>query len=213
MAPLDNLSRSAKYEALGRPLKQSIPYVELSKKGELVQPLQIPEYLRTEEFYLGDFGLAKKLSDSVTQMGFPPSDYCSPERLHGKDPSLACDMWSYMVVFSVLYLRFPPLPSWIPGGIIAGCVARLGPLPLDWKGLYIRPGVDDFWYDQSQTPNPKHNLASTIAQFRPDADPIERQHVFSIMCKVFQYSPEKRLTATQLLHDPSFRAIMDKYGC
>lgn len=42
MAPLHNLKRNAKYEALGRPLKQSIPYVDICKKGELVQPVEVP---------------------------------------------------------------------------------------------------------------------------------------------------------------------------
>ncbi|KAJ6138827.1 hypothetical protein N7471_005313 [Penicillium samsonianum] len=143
MAPLHNLNRSAKYEAVGRPLKQTIPFVDLWKKGELVRAVEVPENLRTEEFFLGDFGLAKKLSDSETQLGYPPSQFCSPERLHGKDPSLACDMWSYMVIFTVLYLRFTPFPSWVEGGIISGFVARLGPLPEKWKGLYIRPGEID----------------------------------------------------------------------
>ena len=29
MAPIDRLSRSAKYKLLGRPLKQTIPFVDL----------------------------------------------------------------------------------------------------------------------------------------------------------------------------------------
>ena len=29
-------------------------------------------------------------------------EYCSPDRLHGKHPIFACDMWSYMVIFGVL---------------------------------------------------------------------------------------------------------------
>lgn len=33
MRPLHHLNRNAKYEALGRPLKLAIPYVELCKKG------------------------------------------------------------------------------------------------------------------------------------------------------------------------------------
>lgn len=33
------------------------------------------------------------------------------------------------------------------------------------------------------------------------------------MSKVFVYDPEKRNTATQLLQDPSFGAIMDRYDC
>jgi serine/threonine protein kinase len=121
MLPLRNLNRSAKYEALGGPLKQTIPFVDLWKKGELVSPVKVPENLRTEEFFLGDFGLAKKLSNSTTQRGYPPSQYCSPERLHGKDPSFACDMWSYMVVFSVIYLGFVPFPTFLNGGVKCFC--------------------------------------------------------------------------------------------
>ncbi|OJJ30902.1 hypothetical protein ASPWEDRAFT_62274 [Aspergillus wentii DTO 134E9] len=183
---------SAKYEAFGRPLKQPIPFVELWKRGELVGPIKIPEELRTEDFYLGDF-----------------------DRLHGKDPSFACDMWSYMVIFAELYLGHTPFPTWLKGGIITGIVRCLGPLPEQWRSLYPDPGglQVDSWYDQSNKPDPNHDLASTIARFRPDADPIEREHVHSIMGKVFNACPEKRLTAAQLLQDPSFRAIIDKYGC
>lgn len=71
----------------------------------------------------------------------------------------------------------------------------------------------DSWYDQDQTPDPKHDLASKIAYYRPDADSVEQQLVHAMMSKVLTYNIEERLTATQLLRDPSFRAIMDKYGC
>ena len=213
MVPLHSLNRSAKYEALGRPLKQIIPFVDLWKQGELVRPIKIPESLRTEEFYLGDFSLAAKLDDQMTQHGYPPMQFCSPDRLHRKEPSFACDMWSYMIIFAELYLGHPPFPTWLKGGIITGIVRCLGPLPEQWKGLYTHPGGLDTWYDQRKTADPNHDLASTIAYFRPEADPIERYHVHSIMCRVFTYCLEKRLTTTQLLRDPSFRAIMDKYGC
>ncbi|KMP10192.1 hypothetical protein CIHG_10156 [Coccidioides immitis H538.4] len=213
MVPVHNLNRSAKYKALTQPLKQSIPFVELWKQGELVRPLEIPENLRTDEFYLGDFGLAMTLGEPVTQYSYPPLQFCSPDRLHGKDPSFACDMWSYMVIFAELYLGYPPFPTWLKGGIITGIVRCLGPLPEQWRTLYTHPGGLDAWYNQHQTPNPTHDLASTIAYFRPEADPTEREHVLSVMYKVFTYYPEKHPTATQLLQDPSFRAIMDKYGC
>lgn len=129
MVPLHNLNRSAKYEALGRPLKQTIPFVDVWKPGELVWPVKIPEDLRTEEFYLSDFALAKKLGDPMTQRGCPPSQFCSPDRLHRKDPSFACDMWSYMIIFAVLYLEYAPFPTALEGGIISGIITRLGPLP------------------------------------------------------------------------------------
>lgn len=211
MAPLHNLKRSAKYEALGRPLKETIS--DFWKKGELVGPVEIPEDLRTEQFYLGDFALAKKFGDPESQHGYPPSQFCSPERLHGKESGFACDMWSYMVIFSVLYLECAPFTPIFTGGIISGIALSLGPLPEQWKGLYVWTGSHDSWYDQHQTPDLGWNLESRIAYLRPDADPVEQQLVHAIMSKVFVYNPEERITATQLLQDPSFRTLMERYGC
>ncbi|KAE8324245.1 kinase-like domain-containing protein [Aspergillus sergii] len=201
ITPLHGLSRSAKYEVFGRPLKEIIPVVKLWKQGELVGPLEMPENLRTEKFYLGDFGLAMKVDTPVAQKDNPPMKFCSPERLHGKHPSLACGMWSYMVIFGMLYLNghSPFSAAAAHDGVISDIVRSLGGL--------------DSWYDQSKKPDPDRNLASTIANFRPDADPVERELVHSIMLKIFTYCPGKRLTATQLLQDPSFRALMGKYGC
>ncbi|GKZ31873.1 hypothetical protein AbraIFM66950_000784 [Aspergillus brasiliensis] len=213
MEPLHHLPRSAKYEALGRPLKQMIPVDNLWKQGELVGPAKVPESLRTEKFYLGDFGLAKKVSDPVTPRGWPPSPYCSPDRLHRQDPSPACDMWSSMILFSQLYLGHVPFSTFHNGGIIGGFVMSLGPLPEEWKGLYTHPEGRDSWYDRNQTSDPSWTLESKIARLRPDADSMERSHVLSTMSRVFTYNPAKRLTATQLLRDPSFRAIMENYGC
>ncbi|KAJ6016791.1 hypothetical protein N7451_000170 [Penicillium sp. IBT 35674x] len=204
MAPLDHLDRSAKYEALGRPLKQTIPGPELWKKGELVTPVKIPEAFRTDDFYLNDFGIAKK-------------DFCSPERIHGKDPSFACDMWSYMVVFSVLYLGIPPFYNAFEGGVMGDIVRQLGPLPEEWRGHFVdfedEEGFPESWYDQSQTPDMNWNIPAKIARLRSDADQIEQDHVHSVMSRVFNYRPEERPTAAELLKDPSFRAIMDNYGC
>ncbi|GKZ16797.1 hypothetical protein AbraIFM66951_006286 [Aspergillus brasiliensis] len=185
----------------------------LWKQGELVGPAKIPESLRTDKFYLGDFGLAKKVSDPVTPRGWPPMQYCSPDRLHRQDPSPACDMWSYMILFSQLYLGHVPFSTFFNGGIIGGFVMSLGPLPEEWKGLYTHPEGRDSWYVQNQTLDPSWTLESKIARLRPEADPMERSHVLSTMSRVFTYDPAKRLTATQLLRDPSFRAIMENYGC
>lgn len=210
---LHHLNRSAKYEALCRPIKLKIPFVDLWKQGELVGPLKVPENLRTEEFYLGDFAMAMKLGDPVIQECYPPTEFCSPDRPHGKHPSFACDMWSYIVIFAELYLGFAPFPTGLGGGVITGIVNCLGPLPEHWKGHYTHPEARDSWYDQNATSSSDDSLAATIAYFRPDTDPIERELVHSIMSKVFTYCPEERLTATQLLQDTSFRAIMDKYCC
>lgn len=150
------------------------------------------------------------VNDPIAQKGYPPLPYCSPDRLHKKHPSFACDMWSYTILFAQFYLGHVPF---LFGGKITSIVRCLGPLPKEWKGLYTHPGGHDSWYDQCKTPDPKCSLESRIAHFRPDADLTERKHVHSILSRMFTYEPEKRLTATQLLQDPSFRAIMDKYGC
>lgn len=181
MTPMNSLSRSAKYEFLGRPLRQEIPFVNIWKKGELVSSVKVPKILQTEEFYLCDFGLAKKINDLTAQHGYPPMQYCSPDRLHKQEPSFACDMWSYMTIFSMLYLGFTPFPTFLDGGVISGMVECLGPLPEQWKGLYTHPGGLDSWYDQSQSADPKRDLAAKIAYFRPDADLAEREHVQSVM--------------------------------
>ncbi|KAL4870112.1 hypothetical protein BDV12DRAFT_207999 [Aspergillus spectabilis] len=149
MVPLHNLTRSAKYEALGRPLKIGIPF-----------------NLRTDDFYLGDFGLPMVASDPKPR-GYPPMQFCSPDRLREQDPS-------------------PTLLCF---------VARLGSLPEKWKGLYTHPEGLDSWYNQIKTP-----------------DPAERDLALKVMLKVFTYDPGERLTATQLLHDPSFIAPLGKYG-
>ncbi|GKZ35441.1 hypothetical protein AbraIFM66950_006071 [Aspergillus brasiliensis] len=186
--------------------------IDLWKQGELVHPLKVPESLRTEDFYIGDFALAKKVDESATQRGYPPMPFCSPDRLHGKESGPACDMWSYMILFSELYLGLPPFSTLYPGGILSAITRNLGPLPEEWKSLYVFSGGLDSWYDQSQGPEPD-SLEFLVAYHRPDADPTERQHLLTLMRKMFTYCPEERLTATQLLQDPSFRAIMDKYGC
>ncbi|GLA68273.1 hypothetical protein AtubIFM55763_003342 [Aspergillus tubingensis] len=213
MAPLHNLSRTAKYELLTRPLKITIQDIELWKPGELVRPIQVPETLRTEDLYLADFSLAMKVGDSVAQPGEPPLCFCSPERLHGEAPSFACDMWSYMVNFVELYQGGRPFHDGYIGGVLTTITARLGPLPEQWKGSYIYDDCLDSWYDQNRTPDTNKTLASELARYRPDADLAERELVLFIMQKVFIYSPEERLTATQLLADPSFKALMARYGC
>lgn len=213
MAPLHNLSRASKYELLGRPLREPIPVENIWKKGGLVRPIDIPANLRTEDIYLGDFGLAKKLNDPFTQRGYASVQFCSPERLHNKDPSPACDMWAYMLIFAELYNGLLPLWTYSEGGIIADYLKCFGPLPEEWKGLYIHPGGLDSRYDQNAEPDPEFELASRIIGYRPEFDAAERELACSIMRKVFRYRPEERLTAAQLLQDDSFKALMKRYGC
>ena len=211
ITPIHHLSRAAKYKILSRPLKQSMWYINLHKQGERVKPITIPDYLRTESFYLGDFGQAMKLGSERTQQGRPPLMYCSPDRLHNRAPSFACDMWSYMCIFAEFYLGFVPFPS---AGVIPFMVDTLGPLPEEWKGSYVDvERSEDVWYDPNTKPSPEFSLQARIEKYCSDRDPVEQQHVLSVLTRGFSYYPEERPTATQLLQDASFRAIMDKYGC
>ncbi|KAK2873766.1 hypothetical protein FQN49_002094 [Arthroderma sp. PD_2] len=211
IAPLENLDRAAKYKVLGRPLKLPIPDKPW-RQGEVVAPITIPDNLRTEEFYLGDFGLAMKLGSPIAQQGRPPIHFCSPERLHNHDPSFACDIWSYMCIFTELYAGFTPFHTWANGGVITTMVRLAGPLPAQWKGDYCTPDKAlDSWYDQDNKPEPEpeSNLEALILRGRPNASPVERKHALSILSRGFSTSPEKRPTAAQLLHDPSFKALID----
>lgn len=207
---LDNLSRKELYEKVGRPLKDKIP-LPLHKRGELVKPLKVPEKLCTGDFYLGDFGISLKLGEPMRIDGYPPLEYSSPDRIHGEAPSFACDMWSYMCIFSELYMSRNPFYIRGKGEVLTSMVHRLGPLPKHWHGKYSIDGQSlDLLYDQDRAPEPGASLADFIGEHRPDADPVEREHILSIMSRGFSYDPQKRPTASQLLRDPSFNAIMNK---
>lgn len=216
---LHNLSKAAKYKLLGRPLKLDMPpYVEAWKPGELVKPVKFPGNLRNESFYLGDFGQAVKYdksnssSSAVAQKGRPPLLYCSPDRLHKKAPSFACDMWSYTCLFAEMYMGYLPFTTWRNGGVITSMVETLGPLPEQWKGSCIDSEVSlDKWYDKNTRKLPDFSLAAKIRRGNSDSDPVEQQQMVSILTRGFDYNPETRITATQLLQDPSFKAIIGRY--
>lgn len=213
MIPLDNLSRESRYKVLGEPLKQPIE-LDLWKSGELVKPMNFPDELRIEKLYLNDFALSVKVDTLHPYLpkGMPPIKFCSPDRLHRQKPSFACDIWSYMCIFAELYLCFVPFSTWLEGGIVTSMVELLGPLPEEWKGLYLNSqDVSEWWYDQDYKINPEFNLRTMIANARPEADPVEVQHAYSLMVKGFSCNPAKRPTSTQLLQDPSFKYIMEKY--
>ncbi|KAF5859500.1 hypothetical protein ETB97_002801 [Aspergillus alliaceus] len=97
------------------------------------------------EFYLGDFGLVMEIGDTMAEHGLSPMQFCSPDRLHRKNPSFACTMWSYMIIFAELRLGYQPFPTWTKGGINAGITQCLVPLPEQCEGHYIYPGGLDSW--------------------------------------------------------------------
>lgn len=96
-------------------------------QGELVRPVVVPSSLLTNSFHLGDFGLAINAGTSVNYKPQSPNAWCAPERLHHTDPSAASDMWSYIYVFTELYLG--TLPWSIYSDALTGMVKVLGPLP------------------------------------------------------------------------------------
>jgi serine/threonine protein kinase len=211
IAPLNNFNTETKYKHLGRPKKIALPS-ELWKRGELVKPLKVPKTLLRETVYLGDFGMAIKAGTELKQKVLWPIVYCAPERFHNVNPSFASDMWSYMCLFIQLYLGTTPWHCDDCVSLMNCMVDIIGPLPEQWMGLYSGFGLcDDSWYDQNRTPNPVRTLEAKIRVVRPDVSPTERNHVLSIISKGFSYLPEDRLSATQLLQDPSFKAVMEIY--
>jgi serine/threonine protein kinase len=213
VAPLDNLNTKTKYKYIGRPKKIALP-VDSWKKGELVRPLEVPKSLITDAVYLGDFGMATEAGTEAREKVLSPmnTNYYAPEKFHNVNPSFASDMWSYMCLFSELYLGNVPWCSYSNMSMVTRMVGTLGSLPREWKGRYNGWGTSaDWWYDHRRKPYPKESLKSVIQKGRPEVGEVERNHIISIMEKVFCYSPDKRSTATELLQDPSFQAVMEIY--
>ncbi|WEW61696.1 hypothetical protein PRK78_007188 [Emydomyces testavorans] len=204
-----NLSKSERYKIFGRPCKMPIP--DAWRKGDRVIPTTIPKNFRTETFYLGDFGLAMRVGDSPIPKGYPPLEVCSPERLHGVEPTFSCDIWSYTCLFAQLWLSCSPFIGGWNNGLLGCVVDRLGPLPRQLKGLFTpaEQAVDQ-WYNGK--PNPAVSLESLIKFAQPEASPSEQKHVLAVLSRGFALIPAHRPTATQLLQDPDFKAIMELYA-
>ncbi|KAI1920171.1 hypothetical protein LOZ66_000384 [Ophidiomyces ophidiicola] len=196
-----DLSIACKYDILGRPVRYPISMVW--RPGELVMPLKLPEELKSKRFYLADFGISMKVGDSVIPDGSPPYEYCSPERLHDSSPSFSCDMWSYMCVFSQLYLGGPCLFYRLDD-----VVKCMGPLPENLRGQYILNNAKDNWYDQSGRRDTTY-VENKITRLRPGISSAEKALALSVFTRGFSVIPEQRLTASQLLQDPSFNALLD----
>lgn len=211
LLPIDRSSATAKYQYIGRPKKMPL-YPDLWKAGELVMPMQVHEVLIGDDISLGDFGLAIKSGTPVSQKLQSPLIYCAPERMHNHGPTFATDMWSYMCIFAQLYMGYNLFHGATSSLIVSSMIQALGPFPATWRGTYETGGAcDNQWYDEGCERIPSMTLENKVARHRPDADPVERELVLSVLRKGLSYLPENRLTASQLLEDNSFKALMDIY--
>jgi len=43
-------------------------------------------------------------------------------------------MWGYIAIFSMSYLKFPPFPTFLEGGVVSNIFEWLSPLSEQWKG-------------------------------------------------------------------------------
>lgn len=193
---------ATKYKYLNRPEKMARP-PETWKVGELVVAATIPQSLLGEKIYLSDFGLATDINNQINTSWQPPLGHCSPEIMHKFPASFASDTWGYMCIFMNLYLG----ASIFAGGL-GRVVGTLGPMPEEWKALIE---TDDEWYDQNKRVDARAQLRGRIIFSHARANITEQDHVISIILAVLRYSMGERLTATQLLHDSSFRELMDIY--
>jgi serine/threonine protein kinase len=121
-------------------------------QGELVSPSEVPKNLLTNTdavSYLGDFGLATKAGTEVRHKMLLPRNivYYAPERFHNVNSKFVSDMWSYMCLFTHLYLGHTPWYSYSYVSVITDMVRTLGPLPKNWKGYYNAYGIcGNSWY-------------------------------------------------------------------
>ncbi|KAH7168153.1 kinase-like domain-containing protein, partial [Fusarium flagelliforme] len=199
LCPLSSQDTTTKYQYIGRPRKMMLPYVPW-KPCELVMPMAPQKELITDDVYLGDFGMAIRAGTPVVQKVQSPAKYCAPERVHGMNPSFVSDMWSYMCLFAELYGKYPLFSGSANSTVISFIVDTLGPLPVQWKGLYDAGGLcDPEWYSQHRKPSSHLGLENKITLLRPDIATTEQRLVLDILRWGFSYLPEHRPTAAQLL--------------
>ncbi|KAN0072755.1 Protein kinase-like domain containing protein [Elaphomyces granulatus] len=193
---------------LGRPLKIALAS-DLWRQGEPVKAASVPLRLLTDQVYIGDFSLATKAGTDVRHKVLSPLHigFYAPERFHDVNPSFASDMWSYTCFCSELSFGFVP---WQNGSFSLMITKMVGVLGGCYNSYLSTFGKCDYsWYDQCRKPNREATLESMMKRELPHLSLVERSHVLDIISKVFCYPPEDHLSATQLLQDPSFHALME----
>jgi serine/threonine protein kinase len=209
MKSLAHYNLKTKYQILGRPLKTWAPWdnTRHRRSGDIVRSIKVPESQLQETIYLGDFGMAFQAGQHKHQV-MRPMTFCAPERLHGVTSSPASDMWSYMCILSQLFFgKHPFTNASTPSMLMIRLFESFGPLPSEWKGRYTEDGtVSDSCYGLWHGYPP--GFHNTIANDLPHhISPKEWSHLESVLSRGFQYHPTKRITAAQLLKDPSFVAL------
>ncbi|KAI1772993.1 kinase-like protein [Hypoxylon cercidicola] len=214
--PIDGWSTAQIYERFGRPRK--VLLLEGQGAGELVEPMCVPQDMLRPSLHLGDFSHSMVSGATVEYRIQSPMLFSAPERFHGMGPSFASDMWSYTCVLVELLIgcEFTYGDGLNFVSRIIGTLER--PFPENWKGRYPSNNLaKEWWYDQtgqmprSQVGGGYETLEKRIIRLRPDICQDERQHALAVMRKGFEYIPEKRITATEMLEDPSFNALMAYY--
>ncbi|KAJ8119542.1 hypothetical protein O1611_g10590 [Lasiodiplodia mahajangana] len=125
-------------------------------------------------------------------------------------------MWGFMLIFLQLYCG-SALGFGNGSTFVSSLVGSLGPFPEEWKGNCTLGDAQDWWYDQTgQFPRTDHStpyasLESKLAFARPDKSEEERDLAAKVIRKGLSYRPQDRLTAAELLDDPSFNSLLGPY--
>lgn len=170
-------------------------------------PMEPQSEFVTDDVVLGDFGLTARPGTPAPYRVQSPAIFCAPERVHGKDPSFASDIWSYTCLFGLLYTSFPIFGGTGHATAISSVVGKLGPLPASWEGTYFdEETCKPDWYDPNRTAIPELSIESLILRVRPDINPAELRLVLALLRWGLAYLPEDRATASQLLHSTLSRS-------
>lgn len=143
------------------------------KSGHRVIPVKFPHQKLSREVCLADFGIllpADKTTVQYKLQGTP--EYLAPERFHGRDPSPASDMWSFMVVFVYLYLGSMAFSNRSctgvsPEGFLYSICENLGPFPAKWK-TPTTPEYDISYASQSGAGGPDPPKSKFPSKLRED---------------------------------------------
>ncbi|KAI1423508.1 kinase domain-containing protein [Xylaria sp. FL1777] len=212
-------STSEVYKRIRRPRKVPLCDDENRYIGDLVEDWDatwnFPSDLLRPSLSLGDFSHAVLASEVKKSVQWPLT-FCAPERYHGQETTFASDMWGFMLLFVQLYSSV--CLSYGGGSdLVSRVVGALGPFPEEWEGNCTLINSHDWWYDQTgQFPHTDHGspyttLEEKLAYRRPDATPEELEIASKVIRKGLRYKPEERITAAQLLEDPSFKALLAYY--